>query len=220
MSSPTSNLTSTNHPYDHLIQLLSSWLAPIGYQVVHLEVQSHRQKVLRIFIDYLEPASDKTIGIEDCVKVTRALDERLDQSSEFESLFQGSQYELEVSSPGVDRPLRTAQDFTRFAGREVRIHVYRPMTGEELDNLPYQEKNPKQKNFLGTLVGLQAGKVVLSISTNEKKAKPSKNKGKAKKNAEPTTNSEEGIQVKIPLPLISKANLEPQFDFEGSDESE
>jgi ribosome maturation factor RimP len=219
MSSPTSNLTSTSHPYDHLIQLISPWLAPLGYQVVHLEVQSHRQKILRVFIDFLEPSPGNTIGIEDCVKVSRTLDERLDQSTEFEALFQGT-YELEISSPGVDRPLRTADDFERFVGKEVRIHVYRPMTGEELNNSTYQEKNPRQKNFLGTLVGLKEGKVVILVSSSEKRSQKSEKKGKAKTKAEPLTNSEEGTQVTIPLPLISKANLEPQFDFEGSDERE
>src|SRR5689334_4733847 len=125
MSNPTTNLTSTGHPHDHLIQLISPWVAPLGYQIIHLEVQTHRQKVLRIFIDYLDSHGEKTIGIDDCVQVSRALDERLDQIPEIEATFRGT-YELEVSSPGVDRPLRSATDFTRFAGREVRIHVYRP----------------------------------------------------------------------------------------------
>jgi ribosome maturation factor RimP len=220
MSSPVPNLTATSHPNDHLIQLISPWVMALGYQIIHLEIQSHRQKVLRIFIDYMEPSSEKTIGIEDCVKVSRALDEQLDQIPEVEAAFHGA-YELEVSSPGVDRPLRLAHDFERFAGREVRIHVYRPLTAQELDDPKYQEKNPKQKNFFGTLRGLHEGKVLLAL-TQPKAASPKKAKKKSKADlkAELTTNSAEGIQVKIPLPLISKANLEPQFDFEGSDERE
>ncbi len=205
---------STNQPFDQLIQLISPSVTPLGYQIIHLEGQSHRQKVLRIFIDHLDPNTSQGIGIEDCVKVSRELDEKLDQMPEVQALLPGT-YELEVSSPGVDRPLRTAEDFQRFSGQEVRIHLYRPLTSEEIENSTYQEKNPKQKNFLGTLVGLQNSKVVLSIiSSSEKGSKRQGKKSKAK--AEPTTNSVEGLRVAIPLPLISKANLEPQFDFESA----
>jgi len=219
MSSPTSDLISTSQPHDQLIQLISPWVAPLGYQVIHIELQTHRQKVLRVYIDYPESSSEKTIGIEDCVQVSKVLDERLDQTPEVTGLLPSS-YELEVSSPGVDRPLRTSNDFQRFAGREVRIHVFRPMTREELGNRVYQEKNPKQKNFLGTLIGFQEGKVVLSVSSMSKGPKKAEKKSKATSKAKLETNSVEGNTVTIPLPLISKANLEPIFDFEGSDERE
>ena len=208
---------TTTHPNEPLIQLISAWVEPLGYQIVHLEVQSHRQRVLRLFIDFLVPQDGHLIGIEDCVTVSRALEERLDQSPEVEKLFSGA-YELEVSSPGVDRPLRTSLDFERFSGREARIHVYRPLSVEELENKSYQEKNPKQKNFFGKLLGLKGNKVILDISSS-KSQNPTK-KSKAKQKAELETNSAEGSQIFIPLPLISKANLEPVFDFESGNESE
>jgi ribosome maturation factor RimP len=221
MSHPVTSSTS-KAPQDQIIELISPWVAPLGYQIIYLEVQSHRQKTLRIYIDHLPSSSEKTIGIEDCVKVSRILDEILDQLPEVQAILPGA-YELEVSSPGVDRPLRTADDFQRFAGHEVRIHVYRPMTREELENEDYQSKNPKQKNFLGTLVGFAKEKIILAVSqqaaTKGKSSQRLARKSKAK-NAELTTNSEEGPRVAIPLPLISKANLEPQFDFEDSDERE
>jgi len=206
---------SINQPHDQLIQLISPWVTPLGYQIIHIEVQSHRQKVLRIYIDHVDGSSAGAIGIEDCVKVSRILDEQLDQMPEVQSLLPGA-YELEVSSPGVDRPLRTAQDFQKFAGQEVRIHVFRPLTGEEIENSSYQEKNPKQKNFLGVLVGLQDSKIVLSIFQNDKAPKKPRKKSKADSNVSLSTNSVEGLRVAIPLPLISKANLEPQFDFEAA----
>lgn len=207
MSRLLSNTSSQESSQDQLIGVISPWLAPLGYQIVYLEVQSHRQKVLRIFIDFLD--GQKTIGIEDCVKVTKALDPFLDQNSEINALLPGS-YELEVSSPGADRPLRTLNDFQRFQGRQVKVHVYRPMTADELANAPYQERNPKQKNFLGTLTKVEDGKIILSLPTGTS--------GKKSKTA--ITNSAEGTQIAIPLPLISKANLEPQFDFEGGHERE
>jgi ribosome maturation factor RimP len=166
--------------------------------------------VLRVFIDFADHDEDKTIGIQDCVVVTKALDEPLDQNAEIDALFKGA-YELEVSSPGVDRPLRTENDFQRFSGRDVRLHVFRPLNAEEIENEKYQTKNPKQKNFIGQLKGIRGGKVLLAVHPSGSAL----NTGKAvakKKASSPATNSVE--EILIPLPLISKANLEPQFDFD------
>ena len=207
------------------MEQISSWVQPLGYELVHIELIP-RQKLLRIFIEHL---GSETVGIEDCVKVTRALDEPLDQMPEINRIFGEGGYELEVSSPGIDRPLRTERDFEKFKGREIRIHTFRPLTGEELANPDYAAKNPKQKNFLGTLKGLQNGRVVLSVnltgghdaSQKAKKGKPGKKAKVSAKgavteactsgNAGAVTNSAE-VVVSIPLPLISKANLEPDFD--------
>lgn len=198
---------------EHLIQAISTCIQPLGYQVVHLELQSHRQKVLRVYIDHLDSDSNKTIGIEDCVKVSRCLDEFLDQSPEAQSLLPGA-YELEVSSPGLDRPLRTPSDFQKFAGREIRVHTFRPLTESESGNPEYQKVNPKQKNYLGTLLGLEGNLVCIAL-------KDSKSTKKSDRKKEfPKLEELHGVRVTIPLPLISKANLEPKFDFEESNERE
>lgn len=217
MTQEFSNPSSTKHPHEALIQLVSQWIHPLGYQVVHIEVQTHRQKTFRIFIDHLEYSPEKTIGIEDCVRVSRALEETLDQAPEVEKVFHGS-YELEVSSPGVDRPLRTSQDFERFKDREIRVHVYRALTAEEMENAAYHSKNPKQKNFLGRLLGLRGEKIALRIS--ETGSAMTLKRSKSKQKADPMTNSAEGSDVLIPLPLISKAHIEPHFDFDSGNESE
>jgi ribosome maturation factor RimP len=211
-SSTTKSENSAKTSVDNLIEIIDRLIAPLGYEVVHLELQTHRQKTLRVFIDFAD-GNDKTIGIEDCVAVTRALDEPLDQISEIESILHGA-YELEVSSPGVDRPLRQAKDFQRFAHSEVRIHTFRPLTADELGNASYFSKNPKQKNFFGTLLGINGDKVQLAVSPG-----PSAEKGKSKRKPKTNKEAETGTsaEISIPLPLISKANLEPKFDF-GSDE--
>jgi ribosome maturation factor RimP len=242
MSEMVPNLTPIiamiGHPHARLIELISPLIFPLGYRIIDLEIQSHRQKILRIFIDHLESSLEPAagpekvgtgkIGIEDCVRVSKALDEPLDQIPEVGSLLSGA-YELEVSSPGVNRALRMSGDFEKFAGSRVRIHVYRPLTAEELNNAIYQAANPKQKNFLGILSGFRESKVVLSLSLGEKKSKkegkPAKRAGTKKSDSLPTNSEEEAIimnnkLIMIPLPLISKANLEPEFDFEGSDERE
>ena len=191
MSDTASHATSRTDKTDRLIELINALIAQLDYEVVHLEIQTHRQKILRVFIDRLGSEKQTAIGIEDCVKVTRALDEPLDQVPEITEIFHGN-YELEVSSPGVDRPLRQPKDFQRFSGRDVRIHVFRPLTGEELGNSDYQERNPRQKNFLGTLKGIVKDRVLLAIGGTELKKE----------------------EISIPLPLISKANLEPNFEEE------
>src|SRR4051812_31407643 len=150
---------------DRLIQLISPMLSPLGYEVVYVEVQTARTKILRVFIDFTEERPGEAVGIEDCVKVTRVLDEPLEQLPEVDSIFKGS-YELEVSSPGVDRPLRTQKDYRRFSGHDVRIHVYRPLTAEELENGTYQARNPKQKNFVGRLLKVEGEKVHLALSAD------------------------------------------------------
>lgn len=211
-----------------LIELISPLIAPLGYEIVHLEMHLGRQKILRLFIDFRESREGRNIGIEDCVAVTRALSapaegqpganapetqDPLDAIPEFAAIFKGP-YELEVSSPGVDRPLRTANDFARFSGRDARIHVYRPLTADELSNPNYQQKNPKQKNFVGTIQGFQNERVFLDVSPSgtQKISKPKAKAADGKKDAARLrTNSVE--VVSIPLPLISKANLEPVFEF-------
>ena len=126
--------------------------------------------------------------------------------AEVTAIFGEGGYELEVSSPGIDRPLRTERDFEKFRGREIRVHTFRPLTAEETSNPVYQAKNPKQKNFLGTLKGIQEGKVRIALNLTGGHDKTQKKK---KPSSEVTNSAEE---VAIPLPLISKANLEPTFD--------
>lgn len=200
---------SNNRLQESLIEFIGSVIEPLGFEVVHLEIVTQRTKTLRLYID-----RQGGVGIEDCATVSRTLGEEggpLDKFAEIagSGLLTGA-YELEVSSPGLDRPLRQEKDYSRFAGREARIHVYRPLSAEEIANGEYQQKNPKQKNFVGTLQGVENGKVILAVSPN----KPGHNK---KKNLDALKNSENsnkpGLTVRIPISLISKANLEPQFEI-------
>ena len=216
-----SSAHSSGHSEDRIIERLELWTGALGYRIIHEEMQTHRQKTLRIFIDYLDSTPGKSIGIEDCARVSKALDEPLENDPELQTLFQGN-YELEVSSPGVDRPLRGARDFEAFKGQRIRIHLYRPLTEEESGNPGYLQKNPKQKNFLGTLQGLDKNKVVLELVTSNASSKATKKKMRANRENSPARKEEceEGIKITIPLDLISKANLDPDFDFEGNDERE
>jgi ribosome maturation factor RimP len=219
LSSAPASPSASGNTQNRLTDRIAAILAPLGYEVVHLEIHTHRQKTLRLFIDHLQ--SGPSIGVEDCAKVSRALDEPLEQMPELESLFHSSPYVLEVSSPGVDRPLRKTKDFVRFAGREVRIHTFRPLTSEEIENTAHLDKNPKQKNFLGILRGWneETQKVLLALSESGDSKKQGK-AGKNKKNKNQINQTGSAIEITIPLSLISKANIEPSFDLESSPQTE
>jgi len=73
-----------------------------------------KRKILRIFID-----KDGGVSVENCASVSRYLSEELDKE-EYANLIDGA-YTIEVSSPGVDRPLKTQKDFERNLGRMLRV---------------------------------------------------------------------------------------------------
>ena len=114
------------------------------------DIQSRREAkghVVRVFIDRPGPGitAEESVGIEDCEKVNREISAILDVEDPLPF-----SYTLEVSSPGLDRPLRTAGDYDRFAGRLAKIVV-----SEAVDN---------QKAFDGRLRGVEDGNVLLETS--------------------------------------------------------
>jgi ribosome maturation factor RimP len=100
--------------------------------------------VVRVFIDRPGPAAtaEESVSIEDCEQVSREIGTILDVEDPLPSA-----YTLEVSSPGLDRPLRGEQDYRRFAGRLAKIVV-----SEAVDN---------QKAFEGRLRGVEDRTVLL-----------------------------------------------------------
>ena len=120
-------------------------LESMGIELVDIESgRFGRDVVLRIFID-----KEGGVMLDDCANVSRELSAILD----VEDIISGS-YTLEVSSPGLDRPLKTQADYERFAGRQVKIRTYQP--------LPDDSGN-KRKTFLGTLDGLVDGVVRMTL---------------------------------------------------------
>jgi ribosome maturation factor RimP len=114
------------------------------------DIQSRREAsghVVRVFIDRPGPAGtpEESVSIEDCEQVNRELSTILDVEDPLPFA-----YTLEVSSPGLDRPLRDADDYQRFAGRLAKIVVSEPV-----DN---------QKAFEGRLRGLEKNTVMLEAS--------------------------------------------------------
>ncbi|MCL4142122.1 UNVERIFIED_CONTAM: hypothetical protein GTU68_054548 [Idotea baltica] len=126
---------------------------------------SNRGKLLRVFIDKLNPKDNKdTIVIEDCVLVSNQLGNVLTVEHEID-------YDrLEVSSPGMDRVLKKEQDFIRFVGERASIKLRVPVVSEG--------KEPR-KNFLGVLRGLEGGLVQIECDGSVE-ALPLKNIDKAR----------------------------------------
>ena len=114
---------------------LAATLEGLGYELVDLE--SSRSGLLRVFID-----APRGITVEDCARVSNHLTRAF--------AVEGIDYErLEVSSPGLDRPLKRVEDFQRFAGRDASVKLKLPRDG--------------RRRFEGRLVGVEAGRIVLEV---------------------------------------------------------
>ena len=103
---------------DHLVELLRPVIEGLGYEWVGAEFDGH-QRVLRIYID-----SPEGIGLEDCSKVSYQVSGVLDVEDPI-----SGRYQLEISSPGMDRPLFELSQFERFVGELVRLQLSRALDG-------------------------------------------------------------------------------------------
>lgn len=111
-----------------------------GVELVDVEVKTSQGRLhLVVYID-----QPRGITLEDCERVSRLLGELLDMKDPIPS-----SYMLEVSSPGIERPLKKEEDFRRFSGRYVKIKTYQKLEG--------------QKNFKGLLVGLDDDRLVVKL---------------------------------------------------------
>lgn len=130
-----------------LTELLNPAVEATGYRLVRLRVSGGRRKTLQIMAE----RPDGGMDVEDCARLSRALSEVLEAADPIEG-----DYVLEVSSPGIDRPLTAPQDFSRFAGHEARIELAMP----SFDG---------RRRFKGMLAGMEGEHVVLDV-TDEKGA--------------------------------------------------
>ena len=123
--------------------LLEKTVIGLGYELVDVEL-SPRGRTIRVFID--TPTKARGVDVEDCTKV----------SNQLQRLFEVENVDydrLEVSSPGLDRVVKKAADFERFAGQEIYVRLRIPV-----DN---------RRNFQGELLGLKEGKVGVRLEKGE-----------------------------------------------------
>ncbi len=154
-----------------VIQTIEELIVPVlsdeGFELI--ETQYRREGggwVLRLLIDHLslgaESGKVQRITLADCQKVSRRVEEVLDPSNVI-----GESYALEVSSPGINRPLKTAEHFKKYEGQKVKVSLFAPRSLES-----------SQRNFMGVIVGatdelvevddVVSGKVKILISAISK----------------------------------------------------
>lgn len=123
--------------------LIAPSVERLGYEVVRVKMMEEGGRhILQVMLDC---ADGSQITVEDCEKASKHISALLDVEDPI-----SGQYDLEVSSPGIDRPLTRLKDFERFKGLEAKVETRMPIQG--------------QKRFRGRLKGLEAGNHVMVVS--------------------------------------------------------
>jgi ribosome maturation factor RimP len=112
----------------------------MGFELVRVRLMGGRRPVLQIMAE----RPDGGIEVEDCARISRAVSAVLDVADPI-----ASEYTLEVSSPGIDRPLTRLKDFARWDGYEAKLETAEPIDG--------------RRRFRGVLEGVADGEVLLAI---------------------------------------------------------
>ena len=135
---------------DQIEQLIQPILDDLGLELVDLIYQREtRGFVLRFLLD-----KEGGITLDLCAEASREISALLDVED-----IVGTAYTLEVSSPGLDRPLKKEQDFIRFSGKLAKIKMSSACDPDE--------RGRKRKIFLGTLNGFAEGAVLLTLNEND-----------------------------------------------------
>ena len=121
--------------------LITPILESMGYDVVRIQISGTRRPTMQIMAERKDEAP---MTVDDCADISRAVSAVLDVEDPIDEA-----YELEVSSPGIDRPLTRARDYDRYAGFEARVELKIAQEG--------------QRRFKGKLLGLQDDKVMLQV---------------------------------------------------------
>jgi len=131
---------------EKLFGLLQPVVSGLGYELLEIEFGSAgRGSLVRVYIDRTDGGG---VGLDDCERASRSIGAALDAEDPI-----GHEYRLEVSSPGFDRPLRTAEHFARFAGNDARIELAAPIDG--------------RRRFRGRLGAVAEGMVTIEVDRKE-----------------------------------------------------
>jgi ribosome maturation factor RimP len=126
-----------------ITELATPIVEGLNYELVDVEfIKEGTNWYLRIYIDKLGG-----ISIDDCQAVSEKISEILDEKDPIEQF-----YYLEVSSPGLERPLKTERDFIKYKGELVEVKVFQPINGKKI--------------FEGELIGLIEDKIVINQGGN------------------------------------------------------
>jgi ribosome maturation factor RimP len=128
-------------------ELIGAPLASRGYEVVRIQLSGQVRRTLQIMIERLD---DKMITVDDCAAVSRVVSVLLDQYDPI-----SGPYTLEVSSPGLDRPLVKHKDYVRFQGHDVIVKTQQPIDG--------------RKTFTGQLVAVDETTITIAFTPSGSK---------------------------------------------------
>ena len=130
---------------NRIAQAIEPSLEAKGYRLVRVVITSGRRPTLQVMA---ERRDDQPMTVEDCAQISHSVSAILDVADPI-----AGAYMLEISSPGIDRPLVRPEDYDRFSGFEARIELARPIEG--------------RKRFRGRLLGTLAESVRLATETGE-----------------------------------------------------
>ena len=125
----------------HLEPIIEPAVEAAGFKLVRLRLMGGKTKTLQIMAE----RPDGSMNVEDCAELSRALSDFLDAEDPIEG-----EYHLEVSSPGIDRPLTRLGDFARWSGHEAKIELTQP------------DENGR-KRFKGLLLGLDGSDIQVEV---------------------------------------------------------
>lgn len=143
-------LRATNPVEERVIALIEPTASGLGYRIVRVRVSGNRRKRLQIMA---ERVSDGQMGIDDCGRLSRALSPVFD----LEDPIPGGEYDLEISSPGIDRPLMRIEDFERFVGFDAKIET--------------AEMSDGQRRFKGVIKAVDGDEITLATDQGDAKLK-------------------------------------------------
>ena len=127
---------------DKVVSIIIPSVTDLGYELLGAEyVASGKHSILRLYID-----SEKGVGVDDCETVSRQVSAIMDVEDPI-----SGQYSLEVSSPGVERPLFKVEHYQRFLGHDVRLRTFRPIEG--------------RRNFTGAIGSVSENSNLLELVT-------------------------------------------------------
>ena len=126
-------------------RMIEPSLEAMGYRLVRVSLTSNRRATLQVMAERLD---DAPMTVDDCAQISRSISALLDVADPI-----AGAYTLEVSSPGIDRPLVRPEDYDRFAGFEARVDLGAPLDG--------------RKRFRGRVLGRSGEHVRLATETGE-----------------------------------------------------
>lgn len=129
----------------NVMEILRSTLEHMGFRLVRVKLSDGDPRTLQLMIEHLDGSN---ITVENCADVSYTASALLDVNEPVSGA-----YHLEVSSPGVDRPLTRPEDFERFAGYDIKLETAHPIDG--------------RRRFKGTLSGIESGEITMKIDQDE-----------------------------------------------------